>query len=89
MKAHGDANRKIVEVVIVAVHLHEEKGTYEVCTFYVVVPRSKRLQPGQDFVGPFTKLHEICVVLGRVVYGVIQSLKCRLCTIVREIAPVV
>ena len=89
MKAHGDANRKIVEVVIVAVHLHEEKGTYEVCTFYVVVPRSKRFQPGQDFVDSFTKLHKVCVVIGRVVHSIVQPLQCRPCTIVWKIATVV
>ena len=89
MKAHDNADRNSVDVVVVAVHLHGEEGADEICTLYVVVPRSKRLQPGQDFVGPFTKLHEICVVLGRVVYSVIQPLKGRLYTIVREIAPVV
>ena len=89
MKAHDDADRNIVEAVVVAVQLHGEEGTDEICTLYVVVPWCKRFQPGQDFVDPFTKLHEIGVVLGRVVHGVIQSLKCRLCTIVREIAPVV
>ena len=89
MKAHDDADRNIVEAVIVAVKLHGEGGADEICTLYVVVPWSKRFQPGQDFVDPFTKLHEICVVLGRVVYSVIQPLKGRLYTIVREIAPVV
>ena len=89
MKAHYNADGKIVKDVVVAVQLHGEEGADEICTLYVVVPRSKRLQPGQDFVGPFTKLHEICVVLGRVVHGVVQSLERRLCTVVREIAPVV
>ena len=89
MKAHDNADRNSVDVVVVAVHLHGEEGADEICTLYVVVPRSKRLQPGQDFVHSLTKFHEICVVLGRVVHGGIQSLKCRLCTIVREITPVV
>ena len=89
MKAHDNADRNSVDVVVVAVHLHGEEGADEICTLYVVVPRSKRLQPGQDFVGPFTKLHEICVVLGRVVHGGIQSLERRLCAIVREMAAVV
>ena len=89
MKAHYNADGKIVKDVVVAVQLHGEEGADEICTLYVVVPRSKRLQHGQDFVHSLTKFHEICVVLGRVVHGGIQSLKCRLCTIVREVATVV
>ena len=89
MKAHYNADGKIVKDVVVAVQLHGEEGADEICTLYVVVPWGKRLQPGHNFIDPFTKLHEICVVLGRVVYSVIQPLKGRLYTIVREIAPVV
>ena len=89
MKAHDDGDWKIVEVVIVAVHLHEEKSTDEISTFYVIVPGCKRFQPRQDFVDPFTQLHEVRVVLLRVVHRVIDPLQCRPCTIVWEIAAVV
>ena len=89
VKAHDNAYRKIVEAVVVAVHLHEEEGTYEICTFYVIVPRSKRLQPRQDFVDSVTEVHKVRVVFGRVVHSVVQSLQRRPCTIVRKIATVV
>ena len=89
MKAHYNADGKIVKDVVVAVQLHGEEGADEICTLYVVVPWCKRFQPGQDFVDPSTKLHEISVVLWRVVHSVIQSLQRRPCTIVRKIATVV
>ena len=89
MKAHDDGDWKIVEVVIVAVHLHEEKSTDEISTFYVIVPGCKRFQPRQDFVDSFTQLHEVRVVLLRVVHRVIDPLQCGPSTIVREIAAVV
>ena len=89
MKTHDDGNWKIVKVIIVAVHLHKEKSTYEISTFYVIVPGCKRLKPWQDFVDSFTQLHEVCVVLRGVVHRVIHPLQCRPCTIVWEIAAVV
>ena len=89
MPSHDQGNRKIVEVVVATVQFHEVESEDEICTLYVVVPWGKRLQPGHNFVDPFTKLHEICVVLRRVVHSVIQTLKRRLCTMVRKIASVV
>ena len=59
MKTHDEGHRDIVEAVVVAVKFHGEKGADEIRSFYVVVPGSKRLQSWQDFVDPFTKLHEI------------------------------
>ena len=46
MKAREKADRKIVEVVVVAVQLHGDEGADEIRALYVVVPRCKRLQPG-------------------------------------------
>ena len=89
VKSHDQGHRKSVGVVIIAVQLHGEERTDEICTLYVVVPWSKWLQPRHNFVDPFTKLHEIGVVFGCIVHSVIQTLKCRFCTMVRKIASVV
>ena len=59
MKTHDEGHGDVVKAVVVAVKFHGEKGTDEICSLYVVVPGSKRLQSWQDFVDPFTKLHEI------------------------------
>ena len=59
MKTHDEGHRNIVKRVVVAVKFHGMKGTNEIRSLYVVVPGSKRLQSWQDFVDPFTKLHEI------------------------------
>ena len=65
------------------------EGADKISCLYVVMPWGKRLQSGHNFVDPFTELHEISVVIGSVGDCAIHALKSRLCTTVREIAPMV
>ena len=51
-KAPEQGHGKIVEGVVVAVHLRRQEGADEKRTLYVVVPRSEGLQPWHDFVHP-------------------------------------
>ena len=89
MKSRKNAYSEIVPAVVVNVKFHQQEGADEKRALYVVVPWSKRLHRGQHFVDPLAEFHEICVVIRCVVYCQIQSLKSRLCTIVREVATVV
>ena len=89
MKACKDSHGKSVEAVVVHVPFQEVEGADEIRCLYVVMPWSKRLQSGHNFVYPVTELHEIGVVLGSVGHTFIHPLKSGLCPTVWKIAPMV
>ena len=59
MKAPNESHGKTVEAVVAQVPFQEVEGADKISCLYVVMPWSKRLQSGHNFVDPFTELHEI------------------------------